>query len=204
MSVIAITYPLPMPTSPGPVSTDINLVHIVGRSRSPFSAARQVQDWGGAYWRARVTLPPMLRAAADPWLVLFSLLHGPYGTFLMGDWDRRTPRGAAGGTPLVMGASQTGNGLATDGWPINTAILKAGDHVSVENRLYRLVADAASNGSGVATLQLEPNLRAAPADNAPITTSSPKGLFALTSNIIPSPSDFNGVHQLSFEAEEAL
>lgn len=203
MSVIAITYPLALPTTPAPVSTDINLVHIVGRSRSKFNASRQVQDWGGAFWRASVSLPAMLRATADPWLAFFSLLHGVYGTFLMGDWDRRTPRGTIAGTVLVKGADQTGNGLAVDGATPATTLLK-GDHIQVENRLYRVVADLTFDGSGEGIIQVEPRLRSAPADNAVVTYTSPKGLFALTSNVIPSPSDFNGVHQLSFDAEEAL
>lgn len=203
MSVIPVTYPQTMPTSPAPVSTDINLVHIVGKSRSPFSASLQVHDWGGAYWRARVSLPPMLRAVADLWLVFFSLLHGVYGTFLMGDWDRRSPRGTIAGTVLVKGASQSGNGIAVDGATPTTTLLK-GDHISIENRLYRVVADLTFDGSGEGTIQIEPNLRSSPADNAAVTYTNPKGLFKLVSNSIPSPSDFNGVHQLSFEAEEAL
>lgn len=204
MSVIAITYPLDLPASPAPVETDIQLQYAIAEARSPFTFAGQVQDWGGRVWTARVTLPPMLRAAADEWLVWCSKLRGRYGYFRMGDWDRRTPRGAGGGTPLVNGAAQTGNGLATDGWPNATTVLRAGDHVQIENRLYRVVADATSNGAGQATLQIEPDLRAAPADNAALTISSPKGLWRLTENALSNPTDPAGMVSFAFTAMEKL
>lgn len=205
MSVIAITYQLALPTSPVPTNTDINLTYpAVGFAASPTSKAAQTHDWGARQWRAMVTLPPMLRASADLWLVFFSLLHGPVGSFLMGDWDRRTARGTIAGTVLVKGASQTGNGVAVDGATPATTILK-GDHIQIENRLYRVAADLTFDGSGEGTIQVEPDLRSAPADNAVVTYSSPKGLWRLPAGFQPpSPSDFNGVHSLSFNAEEYL
>lgn len=203
MSVIAITYPLALPTTPAPTNTEINLDYVIGFKASPTSRSAQTHDWGGRQWKARVTLPPMLRATADDWLVFFSLLHGQKGTFLMGDWDRRTPRGTIAGTVLVKGGSQTGNGIAVDGATPGTTLLK-GDHVSVENRLYRNCANLTFDGSGEGTIQVEPDLRSAPADDAVVTYSSPKGLFRLAANYVPSPSDFNGIHSLAFDAIEAL
>ena len=203
MSTIAISYPLALPTSPVPVSTDINLDYAVGIATAPHSFAAQTQDWQGRMWRARVTLPAMLRATADSWLVFFSLLRGQKGSFLMGDWDRRTARGTIAGTVLVKGASQTGNGVAVDGATPSTTLLK-GDHIQIENRLYRVCADLTFDGSGEGTIQVEPDLRSAPADNAVVTYSSPKGLWRLAQNFVASPSDFNGVHTLAFDAIEYL
>lgn len=87
-----------------------------------------------------------------------------------------TPSGVATGTPLVAGASQTGEYLVTDGWtPSITGILKAGDILSLAglNAVRDVVEDASSNGSGQATLRLNPPIwaGASPADNAALTVT---------------------------------
>lgn len=201
MSTIAITYPLALPAG-APVETEINLDYAIAMATSPFDLSQDVQDWSGRMWRGRVVLPPLLRASADLWLSFFSKLRGRYGTMLLGDWDRRVARGTATAA-LVNGAAQTGNGLVVDGMG-NAKTLLEGDHFQLESRLYRIVVDATSDGSGNATLQFEPNLRSAPADDAALTLAAPKGLFRLAQNYVPSPSDFNGVHRLSFDVIEAL
>lgn len=203
MSIIAISNPLALPTSPVPTDTEINLDYLVGFDASKFSGAGQAQDWGGRLWRARVTLPPMTRAQANLWLAFFSLCRGQANWFLMGDWDRRTPSGTIAGTVLVNGASQTGNGLAVDGATAGTTLLR-GDLIQVENRLYRNVADLTFDGGGAGVIQIEPSLRTSPADNAAVTYTSPKGLFRMAQNYLPSPSDFNGIHRFSFAAFEKL
>lgn len=202
MSTIAISYPLALPTSPAPTDTDINLDYLVGFEPSEFSGAGDAQDWGGRFWRGKIVLPAMTRAQADPWLVFFSKLRGRYGHFLMGDWDRRTARGTATAA-AVNGLSQTGNGLVVDGMG-NARTLLEGDLFQLENRLYRIVADVTSDGSGNATLQFEPELRSAPADNAVLILSAPKGLFRLAQNYVPNPTDFNGIARLSFDCIEKL
>ena len=85
--------------------------------------------------------------------------------------------GAGGGTPLVNGASQTGSTIATDGWPNSTLVLKAGDLVTFAtgpNLVYDITADVTSNGSGVATLPVSPNVFAggSPGNNNAITITA--------------------------------
>lgn len=81
--------------------------------------------------------------------------------------------GAGGGTPLVKGASQTGNTLLTDGWPVSTDILKAGDFIRATSlqRAFEVTADVTSDGSGNATVSINPTIFAgsSPVDNDPIT-----------------------------------
>jgi len=203
MSVIAITYPLALPAAPAPARTRFRLEYAIGRARSPFSRRGQRHDWGGRQWFAEVTLPPMLRATADAWIVWAAKLHGGYGHFRLGDWDRRTSRGNPAGTPLVNGASQTGNGLAVDGFGAG-ATLKEGDHVELENYLYLVAADFAADGAGAGTIQLEPDLRSSPADDAALTVASPKGLFELVENSLPWDADAMAVHGITFAAQEYL
>lgn len=203
MSVIAITLPLAVPTTPAPTDTDINLDYAIASASSPFTKGSHSVDWGGRVWHARVTLPPMTRAVAAPWLAFFKRMRGRANYCLLGDWDRRTARGNPAGSPLVDGASQTGNGIAVKGFSAGATLLEE-DHIQIENRLYAVVANFTADGSGEGTIQIEPNLRSSPADGAVITVSSPKGLFRMTHNYMPNPTDFNGIARLSFEMVEKL
>tara|TARA_R110000824_G_scaffold47353_3_gene134949 strand:+ start:9817 stop:10416 length:600 start_codon:yes stop_codon:yes gene_type:complete len=127
----------------------------------------------GAKWVATYTLPPQKRATYADWQVFFALLQGRLNTFNGYDPNGVTARGIATGTPIVKGASQTGNTLITDGWTINqTGIMKKGDYFSVNNELKMITADSNSDGSGDSTLTFEPPLRNSPADNAPLTVST--------------------------------
>src|SRR3954463_10292223 len=127
----------------------------------------------------------MIRAnGGAAWVAALRSLDGPVGTFYLGDTAWKTPRGTATGTPLVNGASQTGEDLATDGWTASvTGILKAGDWIQLGTgssaRLYMVMVDANSNGSGQATLTIRPKLRSSPGDNSAIVTNSPVGVFRL-------------------------
>jgi hypothetical protein len=138
------------------------------------SLQRQVRSRGGHRWAISAGWPPMKRA---DWAILFGFAQaqrGQYGTFtyvLPGNLS--TANGVATGTPLVMGASQTGRSIVTDGWTINiTGILKAGDFIKFNGhaKVYMVTADANSNGSGQATISIEPALFSSVADNEPIIT----------------------------------
>ena len=184
---MAITYPLSHPTNVGFASASMTAKAVVGVSRSPFTGAQQVQKHQGQWWELEASLPPMTRATAEEWVTFLLSLNGMQGTFLIGDPLGTTARGIATGTPLVKGASQTGNSLITDGWTASQAgILKAGDYFQLGNssssKLYKVLNDANSDGSGNATFDIWPSINTAVADNTAITVSSAKGLFRLSSN----------------------
>ncbi len=205
---MAITYPLSLPNAN---IAKVRMVanDIVGVSQSPFTAAQQVYRYTGQFWEADITLPPMKRADAEYWISFLMKLNGPYGTFLLGDPNGQTARGVATGTPLVNGAGQTGNELITDGWTNSTTgILKAGDYIQIgtglTSRLYKVLDDVNSNGSGAATLTIWPDLRTAPADNAAITVANPKGLFRLNSAQTTWDINEASIYGMTFGAREAL
>jgi hypothetical protein len=179
-----VTYPITLPASPSNRSIVLRKRSVVAVGVSPFGLIPQVQVSGGQQWAGTFTLPPMQRATAEPWLAALISLNGQEGSFLAGDTANTAPRGVGTGTPLVKGAGQTGYDLVTDGWTTSqTGILKAGDWLQLgtgtSSRLYKVMADANSNGSGEATLTLWPKLRSSPADNAAIVVNSPKGRFML-------------------------
>ncbi len=82
------------------------------------------------------------------------------------------PNGVSTGTPLVNGASQTGSSIITDGWTSGiTNIKRAGDVMKFagDNCVYVVRDDVNSDGGGNATINITPNLRVSPAENAVIT-----------------------------------
>lgn len=204
-----ISYPLSLPTTAGIMRVRLVANDVVGVSQSPFTAVQQVYRYSGQFWEADITLPPMKRADAEYWISFLLKLNGPYGTFLMGDPNGATARGVATGTPLVNGAGQTGNELVTDGWTTSTTgILKAGDYIQLgtgaTSRLYKVLDDVNSDGSGNATLTLWPDLRSAPADNAAITVSNTKTTFRLNSAQTSWDINEATIYGLTFGAREAL
>ncbi len=204
-----ISYPLSLPTTAGIMRVRLVANDVVGVSQSPFTAVQQVYRYSGQFWEADITLPPMKRADAEYWISFLLKLNGPYGTFLMGDPNGATARGAATGTPLVNGAGQTGNELVTDGWTTSTTgILKAGDYIQLgtgaTSRLYKVLDDVNSDGSGNATLTVWPDLRSAPADNAAITVSNTKTTFRLNSAQTSWDINEATIYGLTFGAREAL
>lgn len=88
-----------------------------------------------------------------------------------------TTLGVGTGTPKVKGGSQTGATIDTDGWTASqTGILKAGDLVTFSglNTVYEITADCDSDGSGNATLPINPSVLSgsSPADNADIAVTA--------------------------------
>jgi hypothetical protein len=206
---MAISYPITLPTSPTLRDITLRTRSVVGVGASPFTLQAQSYAWPGQILAASCRLPPMARAEAEAWVAALVSLNGMECSFLLGDTANPAPRGSATGTPLVNGAGQTGRTLATDGWTAGvTGILKAGDWIQLGTagtaRLHKVVADATSNGSGEATLDLWPALRSSPADNAALTLASPKGLFMLASNQTEWSIDEARIYGLAFEAVEDL
>jgi hypothetical protein len=139
---------------------------------SPLANVVQRQELDGARWMATYSLPAMQRAKAAEWRVFFMLLRGSVNTFNAYDPDNLYPRGLAGGTPLVAGASQTGVTLNIDGCTPSALFLRAGDYFNVNSELKCITSDATADGSGNVTLNFQPYLHSSPADNAVITTSN--------------------------------
>jgi len=101
---------------------------------------------------------------------------GRMGTAIGFEWTmdqnvRTHTVGTHGGTPLTMGAAQTGNTLVTDGWTVSTLVLKQGDvftialinAVNPQNRQdtqalrqFVVTADGTSDGLGVLSIAISP------------------------------------------------
>lgn len=202
---MAIVYPLTLPTTPMPAQIRIYPHAVVAIGVSPYTGQQQSYAHQGQFWRADITLPPMRRAQAEPWIATLLQLNGRRGTFRMGDISASAPRGVATGTPLVNGSAQSGQVLITDGWSVSTPnILMAGDYLQIGDHLYKNLFDVSSDAAGAATLDIWPRLRSVPADNAPITLNNPMGLFRMVQNDMPWEVGAGAIFQMSFSAVEAI
>lgn len=206
---MTITYPLTFPTALKIKSVVLSLMYVNSQSKSPYTKQRQAFPWGGEMWAIDCNMVAMIRADAEEWMSFANKLRGNYGTFLFGDPSAGTPRGTAGGTPLVMGGGQTGYELIIDGAPLSTTDwLKKGDYyqlgTGLSSRMHKLVENANTNGSGQVTLEFVPAIITAPADNAPLVITNAKGLFHLVENSVSWSVDENGHYRYNFKAEQEI
>jgi len=209
---MAIIYPLSMPTVKTLKSIRLQAKNVVAISQSPFTLKQQVVSHTGQCWSADITLPPLTRAQAEEWLSFLISLKGQKGTFLMGDPSGATARGSASttaGTPLVNGASQTGDNLAIDGLPTSVSgYLKAGDYIQLGTgsgaTLHKVLTDTDTNSSGEANIDIFPSLRTSPADDAAVTVSNAKGVFRLATSDVNWTVDEVVHFGLSFSCVEAI
>ena len=204
---MAITYPLTLSNTPA--SVRLSPINRVAISESPFSGVQQTYQHPAQFWEAEVNYPPLSRAEAEPLVAQLTSLYGVKGTFLLNDPAGTSPQGIATGTPVVKGASQTGATLITDGWTASkTGILKAGDWIQLGSgstaRLYKVLKDANSDGSGDSTLDIWPNLRSSPADDAALTIASASGVFRLLSNDLSYQISSATHYGITFACREAL
>ena len=198
------SYPITLPATPSFAASNFGLRSNTTVFTSPLTNVQQVLSRPGQVWRADFDLPWMGLADAAAWRAALASLRGRQGTFLVGDpiYDN-TPRGTAGGTPLVNGGSQTGNSLITDGWS-NGATFLAGDYFSLGNYLHMLTADVTADGGGNATLVFEPTLRTSPSNNAALDISTPQAAMRLVDDE-SMWEERPGPHWgISFKAVEAL
>ena len=148
----------------------------------------------------------MTRAEFAPIYAFIIAQRGRYESFTLVPPVVGNPQGSAGGTPLVNGGSQTGRSLVTDGWTVSTTIFKAGDYLKLagNDKVYMITADVSSDGSGNATISIEPALVSSPADNAVVTYTSVPFTVALASGIQEFATGTSGLYEFEAEFEEVL
>lgn len=199
-----------LPETPCFSAVTISLVRVIGRTASPFSLSEQSFRWPGEQWMIDVSLPVITRPeVAALWKAFGAKMRGSYNYVLLGDPLGKTPSGVATGTPQVAAGGQTGSVLLTKGWTNSvTGIMKAGDYIQLgtgENaRLHILTEDANSDGSGNATLSIEPALRSSPALNQAVIIDNPRGAFRLDSNTWSWSAAPGPKYNISFGAREVI
>lgn len=111
--------------------------------------------------------------------------------------------------PFVNGASQTGNTLVIDGCSPNiTGFLLPGDYIQLGSaattQLYKVLTQVNTDASGGATLDIWPDLRSSPADNASVVVAGTKGRFRLSGNTQPWQINEISSYGITFDCVEAI
>lgn len=184
---MSISYPLSLPTTRAPRRIRIDMDSAVGFQPAPLTHEQTLYVWQGDCWHGMLEWGAMNVSDAGPVKAWLAALNGTEGTFLAGDPMLATPLGTWAGTPLLNGAHAAGiKTLTVDGFSA-AATGKAGDYLQFgsgsTSRLHMVVVDFTANGSGQATIEIWPRLRAAYADNAPITKTNTQGLWRLATNL---------------------
>jgi hypothetical protein len=194
---MAISYPLSLPATNSVSEITLTAINAVAYSRSPFTFTGQAHAYAGEMWSADITLKPMREADAEAWSAWLTALRGQFGTFLLGNPFRNSPRGTASAATITGSAGDRSVTVAKSG------TLLAGDYFQLgttsQARLYKVLED--SSGSG--TLEIWPSLRAN-ASGVAADLSSPVGAFRLSSNEASWSVNNLAVYGITFGAVEAI
>ena len=174
------------PSSPAPrdVAISTNQNTIVTTTASGRRQARQID---GQRFRLRVRFPIMTRTEFAPINAFVMKQRSQMESFQYVPPTIDDALGVASGVISVNGAISAGvTSVAIDGMAnITSGVFKAGDYFRFtgQNKVYMVMADVSSNGSGAGTLTFEPPLRANVADNNVLIYSNVDFTVGLTGDI---------------------
>lgn len=182
---------------------------VVGLSMSPFTYQQQAQVHEGQMWSAEFTIAQLFTPDGENLLAMLLALNGRQGTFYLSDPTSFFPRGTPTGTPVVNGASQTGQTLTTRGWGNSSPkVLKRGDYIQLGSgttqRIYRVLQDVDSGATGLATIDIWPRLRESPSDGEALVLTYPAGVFRLPDNNLTWDIEPPEIYGFEFSAMEAI
>jgi hypothetical protein len=193
-----MAVPISTPTDIGIAEIQFTATNAIAVSRSPFTFATQVHAYSGEMWSASVTIPPVRKDLAEPWVAFLLSLRGQYGTFLLGDPNMTSPQGTATSATITGSLGDRSVTVAM------TGTLKAGDYLQLGSsesaRLHKVLADKSGNG----TLEIWPALRA-DYFSASATLTNAKGVFRLAGNSTNwAISNNSNAYGIQFEAMENI
>ena len=174
------------PSSPAPrdVAISTNQNTIVTTTASGRRQARQID---GQRFRLRLRFPVMTRTEFAPINAFIMKQRSQMESFQYVPPTIDDALGVASGVISVNGAISAGaTTCSIDGMANSTSgVFKAGDYFRFtgQNKVYMVMADVSSNGSGQGTLTFEPPLRANVSDNAVLIYSNVDFTVGLTGDI---------------------
>tara|TARA_R110000822_G_scaffold105656_1_gene233501 strand:- start:54 stop:644 length:591 start_codon:yes stop_codon:yes gene_type:complete len=189
------------PTDIGFAQITLSAMNAVATSESPFTYKQQIVQHTGQAWRASITIPPVRRDLAEPWVAFLLSLQGPVHTFLLGDPNCTEPRGTA--TNGSITATGTSGATAVTLTISDGTTLKAGDYIqlgtSSTSKLHKVLADISTTGS----VDIWPSLKAT-YSAATVTVDNAKGVFRLVSNVQEWQIGNSNSYGISFDAAEVI
>lgn len=149
------------PSSPAPSSVRLSSI-TPSRVSVTHSLRRIVRSSGAHRWRLEVAWPRLRRELFAPVWAFAIAQKGQVETFEFPLPANMGPRGTAGGNPVVNGAQDIGESIATINWNASETVLRAGDFLRFagHSKLYMLRQDVTSASNGSAALPIAPALQA--------------------------------------------
>ncbi len=146
------------------------------------SGASQTITRPGSRWGWSLTMPPMATEVRDDfegWLVGLQGMRHRISTH---DWKRPAPRGTCNLSGVTVNATAAARATQVQLTGCgNARTLLRGDWVGFSTgQLCRVTADATANASGVMTVNIAPELRAALSSGNAVTLNKPTALYILT------------------------
>lgn len=195
---MAITYPIQTPSSIGIANIEFTASNAVAISRSPFTFSQQVYTYAGQMWSASVSIPPVRKDLAEPWVAFLLALRGQSGTFLLGDPNNTSIRGTA------TSATATGTAGSSSITVAMTGTLLAGDYIQLGQgasaTLHKVTVDRVASG----TLEIWPAIRRDISVSENVVLSNAKGVFRLSGNQQNWSIGTNSAYGIQFECTEAI
>lgn len=194
---MSISYPLALPTSIGIAQITLTANNAVAISQSPFTFQQQIIRHPGQRWTASVTIPPVRRDLAEPWLAFLLALNGPVGTFLLGDPNGKAPQGTA------TSATITGTARSSTPTITMTGTLLAGDYIQIGSGDTATLHKVLHNIDGTGAVDIWPALRSDVTD-ATVTLTNTVGKFRLSGTQQSFNINDASIYGISFDAVEVL
>lgn len=183
---MAITYPLAQPTSIGIADITFTMTNARAMSQSPFTGRTQLYKWPLQQWDVRVTLPPMKRDLAEPWITFLAKLNAGVSTdfpsFHLSNPDA-TPLGSQPSNFIVNNGGDPNTLLLSNLVTGQTGVLAEGDYIRVgvggAARYHKVLDRVDSDGTGNAEATIWP-ANYQPLSNAQGSLQDAYGTFILT------------------------
>jgi hypothetical protein len=194
---MAISYPLALPTSIGIAEITLSANNAVAISQSPFTFQQQIIQHPGQRWTASVSIPPVRRDLAEPWVAFLLAMNGPVGTFLLGDPNAKAPQGTAT-SATITGAARSSSPTIT-----MTGTLLAGDYIQIGSGATATLHKVLQDRNGTGTIEIWPALRSV-ASSAAVTLTNTVGRFRLSGTQQSFNINDASIYGISFDCVEAL
>ena len=194
------------PTSPGfsALSFENNRPTLVNASLSGRRAVRQI---GSQYFTFTVSMPPMNQNDAMDIFAFLQKQKGSFETFQIKiPLQNRGAEKSSTAVKVVGSHSAADSTIALDGFAASTTgVLKAGDLIKFagHTKVYMVQSDIDSDGSGAATVSIEPGLVSTLADNEVVTMNQPDFTVYLVSDVVYQ-ADRNSIFNISFDVREVI
>ncbi len=196
----------------GQFPTDPNFRSLVFTDNRPIllnqtlSGKKSARQIGAQYFSFTVQMPPVDQLKAQEIFAFLSKQKGGYENFTIAAPLNNKGNSHSETDILVNGATSAGaSAVPMDGFSHTNHALRAGDLIKFagHSKVY-MVQDEVTASGGSATVNIQPNLVAAVADDEAVTTNKPLFNVYLANDEIRYTTDTSGFYNISFDVREVI